>query len=353
MRKLAFISAVLLTAACAGAPARKAPGSPAVSAGSRPAWVDGVSAEFPRSRYLTGIGVADDQASAMERARGEIAKVFSAQVTARTVVLASEQTSQRSGAESSSSSQDVMQSVRSMSQKVLEGVEIVRNWMDSATRQFYSLAALDRAKALSAMTAKLEELDARAKEFQAAMAAAPEKLDQVKYAFRLRSLLKAREAVLADIRVLQPGAADPGLDASAAADAAAKTLGRLNVAVIMPGEAAARVRPAVISALNAAGLDARDSADASGADIAVECSASFTSPADPDPRSSWKWSRGTAVVSMKDVKTGRIFLNAETSAREASGSDTEARSKAEVSLGKKIASEITRSIDTYFGDAAR
>lgn len=348
-RRSAVILMSALLCACAGAPVKRgADLAGVVPAGPRPDWADGTSAEFPRGRFLTGVGIADDQASAMDRARGEIARVFSTQVTANSLATASEQTTENKGISSTSSSQDVMQTVRSTSQKVLEGVEIARSWRETATGRYYSLAVLDRAKALAAMGDKMEELDGQAKDLQARLAGAPGKLDKVKYALRLRSLLKARESLAADMRVLAPGGRqDAGFDAQAASDASAKALGQLDVAVIMP-DGAAGVRSAIISALNAIGLDGREAGGAEGADIAVDCSAQFAPQADQDPRSAWKWSRGTASVSLKDVKTGKIFLNFDASAREASASDAEARVRTEASLGKKIAAEIGRGIDNYF-----
>jgi hypothetical protein len=347
-RKLTFIFFSALLCACAGARPRRAGVPGDVTAGPRPDWADGAGAEFPRARFLTGVGIADDQASAMERARGEISRVFSTLVTANSVATASETTTENKGAAATVSSQDVTQTVRSTSQKVLEGVEIVRGWREPSTGRYYSLAVLDRAKALAAMADRMEELDGQAKDLQARLASSPEKLDKVKYALRLRSLLKARDGLAADMRVLAPGQRpDDGFDPAAAAAAAARALGQLDVAVIMP-DGAAGVRTAVISALNAAGLDGREAKGPEGADIAVDCSAQFAQLADPDPRSAWKWSRGTASVSLKDVKTGRIFLSFEASAREASSSDGEARARAETSLGKKIAAEIGRGINSYF-----
>jgi hypothetical protein len=242
-----------------------------------------------------------------------------------------------------------MQAVRSTSQKVLEGVEIARSWREAATGRYYSLAVLDRARALAAMTDKMQELDGQASDLQAKLAASPEKFDKVKYALRLRSMMKARAALAGDIRVLAPGErADAGFNADAAADASAKALGQLDVAVIM-ADGAAAVRSAIIGALGAIGLDGREAKGPEGADIAVDCTAQFVPLADADPRSAWKWSRGTASVSMKDVKTSKVFLNFDASAKEASASESEARSRAEVSLGKKIAAEIGRGIDSYFG----
>ena len=63
----------------------------------KPDWVDGSSMEYSRDRYLTGVGSADDRAAAEDRARGEISKIFSSQITVNSASEASESTAQRTG----------------------------------------------------------------------------------------------------------------------------------------------------------------------------------------------------------------------------------------------------------------
>jgi hypothetical protein len=339
----------LLCCACASVPARNAAGprGTELSEGPRPGWVDGNGTEFPRSRFLTGIGVGDDQASAMERSRGEISRIFSTQVTMNTMVNSSEQESSLQGKTSSSYSQDVSQAVRSTSQKALEGTEIARAWRDKTTGQYYALAILDRAKALAAIGGKLEDIDGQVRPLAAGLAAEPEKLAKIKNAMKLKALLKGRKSLEADLRVLDPSAgAQAGFDVNGAADAAQKALASLDVAVVMAGDASARVQASVIKALNAMGLDAKTSP--AGADIIVDCAVEFAPVPDTDPQSRWKWSRGSASVAMKDVKTAKVFLDFSTTAKEASSTGAEARARAEASLGLKIGEQISQGISAYF-----
>ncbi len=351
MRRLFSIAAAAaLLGACAGSRVKAPSAAGGPGSAARPDWVSGTSAEFPRDSYLLGVGMADDQASAMDRARGEIARVFGTLVTANSMTTASESTSQAAGGQAqTSSSQDVMQTVRSTAQKSLEGVQIERNWRDPETKTYYSLAVLDIRDALTTMDGKLMELDQKARALRLSMETAQEKLDKIKDAFQLRSLMKTRKELLSDIHVLNPGeVADPSIRPNEYEAAAARTLGQLDVAVIMSGEGAQNVRPAVINALNKLGIDAREASSPAGADIAVECSAKFYDQADPDPSSAWKWTRGEASVSMTDVKSGKVFLSEQASAREASAVQSTARSRAETSLGKAIAEKIRSGIDSYF-----
>jgi hypothetical protein len=339
----------LLFCACASASARKSagPSGTKVSEGSRPDWTEGYGADFPRSRFLTGIGVGDDQASAMERARGEISRIFSTQVTMNSMVNSSEQDSSQQGKTSSTYSQDVSQAVRSTSQKVLEGTEIARAWKDKATGQYYALAILERAKAMAAISGKLDDIDGQARPLAAGLAAEPEKLVKIKNAMKLKVLLKGRKSLEADLRVLDPSAgARAGFDANGAADAEQKALASLAVAVTMTGDASDRVQSSVIRSLNLMGLDATTST--AGADIIVDCALKFSTVPDTDLLSRWKWSRGSATMAMKDVKTSKVFLDFSSTAKEASSTDAEARAKAESSLGLKLGEQISQGISSYF-----
>ncbi len=351
MRKILIPAlCAMLVCACASPSAKKAPGGPAgvkISEGPRPDWVDGNGTDYPRSRFLTGVGIADDQAAAMERSRGEVSRIFSTQVTMHTMVNSSEQSSSQQGKEASSYSQDVVQAVRSTSQKVLEGTEIARTWKDKATGQYYALAVLERSKAMAALNGKMDDIDTQARPLAAGLASETEKLAKIKNAMKLKALLSGREKLAADMRVLNPSAgAESGFDINGARDAAQKALASLDVTVIMTGDAAARVQAAVIKTLNALGLDAKTGSGS--ADITVECAVEFASVPDAAPQSRWKWSRGTAAVAMKDVKSAKTFLTFEATGKEASATDAEARGKAEAALGQKIGAQISQGITAYF-----
>ena len=339
----------VLICACASPSARKtaAGRAPKASDNLRPDWIDGAGTEYPRARFLTGIGIADDQAAAMERARGEIARIFSTQVRMNTMVNSSEQNTSQQGKAASSYSQDVVQAVRSTSQKVLEGTEIAGTWRDKATGQYYALAILERSKALAAISGKMDDIDAQARGLSAGLSSETEKLAKIKNAIKLTALLKGREKLEADIRVLNPSAGAQGdFDVNEARNSAQKALSSLDVTVVMPAENSARVRAAVIKTLNAMGIDAKTGGG--NADISVECAVELTSVPDLDPQSRWRWSRGSAAVALKDVKTSKVFLNFEASSKEASSTDAEARAKTEESLGQKIGAEISRGITSYF-----
>lgn len=199
----------------------------------KPDWVDGSSAEHPRERYLVGIGLGDDRASAEDRARGEISKIFQTVVTVNTN-LAESETNISAGKKSENTfSQAISQSVQTASKKALEGVQVVENWKDESTMQHYALAVLERAKGVRVINDKISEFDKQALQWKGQMDQAQDKLARVKAAMKLLALLKARTELNSELRVLDDsGKAVPTpFDETEVRPQAAKAVSELDVVV--------------------------------------------------------------------------------------------------------------------------
>ncbi len=205
----------------------------AQAANSKPDWVDGNSAKYPREHYLLGVGQGDDRQSAEERSRGEISKIFSAQVSVNTNLTATETTIKQGASTQNDFQQSISNSVQTVSKKALEGVEIVEKWQDQATREHYALAVLDRSKALMAVNEKILEFDKQAQQWKSQLDSAGQKLARVKAALKLQAILNARQDLTAELRVLDPGGKAPSspYDEPSVRAAAAKAISELEVVV--------------------------------------------------------------------------------------------------------------------------
>lgn len=203
-------------------------------AGARkPDWVDGSSVQYPRERYLVGIGMGDDRSSAEDRARGEISKIFQTVVSVNTS-LAESETNVSVGKKSENTfSQAISQSVQTASKKALEGVQVVENWKDESTVQHYALAVLERAKGVRVINDKIGEFDKQALQWKSQMDQSQDKIGRVKAAMKLLALLKARAELNAELRVLDDsGKAVPApFDEAEVRPQAAKAVSELDVVV--------------------------------------------------------------------------------------------------------------------------
>ncbi|MBI3288912.1 MAG: LPP20 family lipoprotein [Elusimicrobia bacterium] len=337
--------ALLLCSACAGSgPTRPA----AVSSASRPAWVDGDSPRFPRSQYVVGVGSGDDEAAASDRARGEIARVFMSAVNVNTTVDESETSLTQGGKTSSSFSQLIAQNVRTASQKMLEGVEVVERWRDSATGRHYALASLSKSKAMAAVEEKTAALDADAAQWKAKLDAASDTFERAKAAAKLAAVLKGRLELENDRRVLGGGALPSGVDAAAAKSAAAAALAALDVVVAATGDGADQIETGIVSGLAAAGLTAKRGNPGDKGDLVIDAAAESQPVDGGDKR--WKWSRAAATVALRDGRADKTFARFTVSDRQASADAAEARRRALGGLAKKASETVSAAIADFFAN---
>ena len=324
----------------------------AVSAGAslknpKPDWVDGSSMEYPRDRYLVGVGSADDRAMAEDRARGEISRIFSSQVAVKTASEASESTVQSSGAKDKNSfSQSVANSVKTVSKKVLEGVEVPQAWQDDASRIWYVLAVMDKAKGVSAVTDKIADFDAQIKLWKDQLAQAADKFPKAKAAMKIVALLKARKDLEGDLRVLDGKPMPDPVDEAAMRAAAAKILSELEIAVEISGAASQEIETGIIQGLTGFGLQMAPKDSQTPADIAIKVQVETKPVAGADER--WKFARSYATVSLKDGRTGKVFLQFDTAEKGSSADYNTAVRRSLANLSKEISQQVSDGITAYF-----
>ncbi|WP_447976832.1 LPP20 family lipoprotein [Candidatus Nitrospira bockiana] len=191
-RCLVVIVCLALVAGCGGR--RHAP----------PAWVDGVSPDFPSERFLVGVGQADSQAAASERAYGAVAKIFRAQVTAQSRDWESYVSTDRAGQSSVEHRVSLDQLTTVSTDKALENVKVLDRWMDTRTGQHYALAGMDRAQAGSAMAERIDALDRTIETELAEAARTADTLGKVRSLRRAINDLLLREVYNTDLRVIRP-----------------------------------------------------------------------------------------------------------------------------------------------------
>ncbi|MDD5657554.1 MAG: LPP20 family lipoprotein, partial [Elusimicrobia bacterium] len=235
----------------------------------KPDWVDGSSAEFSRESFLTGVGTSDDRGAAEDRARGEISRIFSADVKVNTAAEAKEITRQSGAKDENSFSQSVANSVETVSRKILEGVEIRETWQDDASRVWYALAVLDKTKAVSSISDKIADFDGQVKQWYAQMAQAADKLPRVKAGMKLLAIFKARRALESDLRVLNGKGMPNPVDEAAVQALAARAVSELDVAVDVSGAKSREVETGVVKGLNGFGIQAVAGPARGPADIIV------------------------------------------------------------------------------------
>jgi hypothetical protein len=120
----------------------------------RPEWVAGNTTGYPDSRYLIGLGSGPSAMMAADRARGDLIKVLSVQVSSQS----SAQQRTWGGAQLEGFEQNFENTVQTQAQAQLEGVAIAERYRDPQSQQHHALAVLDRAQALGRLDRQMQTL---------------------------------------------------------------------------------------------------------------------------------------------------------------------------------------------------
>lgn len=259
----------------------------------QPDWVLGQSAQYPAARYLTGRGEADELAVARDRARADLAKVFSVNVSEQSQDVSSY--SQSESAAKGATSRNAMQVSRSLSvqtRQILNGVEIAQTWQDPDTRVYYALAILSRAKADTALRSRIADLDASTGVYLAQARASNDLLQKIAAATQAVTLQSERAVLQSELRVadITGRGMPPDWNLGKLKADKAALLARLKVSATADGKDSQAVQKLLAGALANAGFTVSD-----GADYVMTAHLDY---AVLPPRDSWYWITGTLEVAM-------------------------------------------------------
>jgi len=320
------------------------------TAAARPDWIENWSAQYPSAQYLAGVGIGYSRPSAEDFARGEIAKIFSAQVNVQE--SASQTETDQSGGKTDATSllTSASQNVRTVSHKVLEGTVIAADWQDPQSDQYYALAVLDRQKAADSLSEQIGDVDAQIQQLESALKQSTAKLAQAKNAMGIVTDLAKRRDLSAELRVVgQSGEGVPApVDAALAQSDAQSALAALNVVIHIDGDDSGVVTNGLIRGLNELGIQARQGdAAQKNLDIAVTGSI-FTSPESLGSESPWKRALSSADIRVADAANSKTIAAIRPSAREDSQDYQTAVARSLDSLSQACAQQIKKAVSDYF-----
>jgi hypothetical protein len=314
----------------------------AVTLAAAPDWVTGMPRAFPREKFVTAVGIADERPAAEARARAGVAAFFETAVTSVTRVREAEGEVTTQGrtevagvavsgkTELRTASLAAEQEVTAVSARLLAGVEIVDRWTDPAGR-FHALAALDRARGVALLRGRLAELDAEVAALAARLPGTPAGFARARVAHRLVGAVARRAPVAADLSVLAPGAG-PELPRAAAGarEAAERALAAVGVAILASGDDADRLRTAAARAVVSTGM--RAAALDGDRELTVNVEQETAAPAAAE---GWTSVRVTARIRILDARQETVGTFVET-AKGTSGREEEAARRAGEALAARV-----------------
>jgi hypothetical protein len=170
---------------------------------SKPAWIDGVSPDYPSSQYLTGVGQGDNRAAADDRAYAALARIFKAEVSAQSKDWESYLVVEQRGTSRDERRLTLDHLTRVSTDKVLENATIVDRWYDGKNHLHYALGGMQRAQAEAAFMERMNDLDRSIQSDVQEAQQTSDKLAKVRALRRAARNLVLRETYNADLRVIR------------------------------------------------------------------------------------------------------------------------------------------------------
>jgi hypothetical protein len=170
----------------------------------KPGWVDGRSADYPSSQYLTGVGQADTRSNAEDQAYAAVARIFKAEVAAQAKDWESYWVVENHGVSNAERRLTIDNVTKVSTDKVLENVRIADVWYDSESRVYYALSVMNRPQAEASLMEKVAALDRTIDTDVTESRQAIDKLAKVRALRRAGRNLVLREVYNTDLRVIRP-----------------------------------------------------------------------------------------------------------------------------------------------------
>ncbi len=125
----------------------------------KPRWVEGESADYPSTHYLSGVGQADTRHNAEDQAYAAVARIFKAEVAAQAKDWESYSVVEKRGVSNTERRLTIDNVTKVSTDKVLESVRIADVWYDSDSRLHYALGVMSRSQAEASLMEKVSALD--------------------------------------------------------------------------------------------------------------------------------------------------------------------------------------------------
>lgn len=280
--RIPMLAALLLLAACGATKPQDA----------TPDWVTGTGASYPAAGFLTGRGDADELAVAKDRARADLAKIFSVSISEQTKDTSSYSQTNANGTPVMQNTMDVSRNLSTRTDQVLSGVEISEIWQDPKTHRSYALATLSRSKAAAALRQQIGDLDAGTTAYLNQAQNSNDLFDKIAAAGQAVEAQETRAGLQHALQVVDvtgQGMPAPWPLAKLQADRAA-LLKQFQVSAAAEGRNPEAVKKLLAGALGDAGFTVTD-----GAPYTLTAN---LDAADLKPQGGWYWITGTLQVTL-------------------------------------------------------
>ena len=273
-------------------------GAACASTPTEPDWLNGESHRYPRNEYLIGRGEAPTREAAQDRARADIAKVFSVAVDAASMDTQNAKVDTAGGVKLE---QQASRSIATRTQQVIGGIQIADLWQDPTTKAFHALAVLPRLQTATRLRQQIDELDAGTRQRIAQSQQASDPLLKIAAAQSAVQSQQDRDALQKSLQIVDitgHGVESPWSSGKLKADRDA-LLQRVSISASVTGDAPAGTSEMVAGALAQAGF-APGTADSP---FLLQAQMPLT---DLGMQEGWYWLRSSLTVVLMERNGGKV-----------------------------------------------
>ena len=310
-------------------------------ASNQPDWTDsGKSKEYPASRYLTGIGTANDLGAAKDRARANLAKVFSVKVSEVTEDITRVARKRGTAGAKNINETRVERIISSRTDQVLIGVRVAETWQGSGTKAYYALAVLPRSQASNNLRQEIDRLDRATRIYVKRARGEGDILHKVRSASLALDEQVARQAYQCTLRIVDRSGrgAPSSWDVAKLSSDLERLLRRVRIAPHVISDTIGSLKTSVSSALASAGFGVDDGEKA---EFVLEAKLDLE---DIGYRDGWYWIRGVLEITLQERASNRIRGSARWTVKAAGNSTGDARQRITTKVDSLLKHEIKASI---------
>jgi len=318
-----------------------------VTKGARPDWVDGESAQYPESHYLTGVGYDADRKTSEDKARAEIAKIFVSEINSRTRSYQDYLQTSSSGDSDLEETFSIQEITDVSTKKVLSGVRIADLYQDSGPGNlYYALAVLDRQQSATILRDRILKLDGEIEMLFDRALGEGDLLTKIKHLKQSIGKHAVREAYDAELRIVSRsgrGISSPIHFTEIKSQLDAILLRDFLIGVSVSGSRADEVQDALVQGLNQEGFSVSEDLNAANVLIRGTVEIKPLGRGTPD----WKYVQWRAHFDMVDSKGGAVFGSVNKAGREGHLSLQQAENRAVRKIRDTLAKEMAGEVRNY------
>jgi len=313
-----------------------------------PDWVLSPQADYPADRYLVGMGEGSTRDQAEKRAYAAVARIFSANVQAKSLDQESYSLKETNDQSSTQRTLLIDHLTQVTTSKLLENVKVMESWYRELDQQFFVLAGLNRHQTEQLLVERLSDLDLSIEGFVTQGRTHPQKIYRIQGYKQALVLLQQRVGMNTDLRVIRAsgeGILPPYTRHQLQSEFMDFVANHLVISVVMEGENHVELERAIWEGLKREGLlaSARERESiipGTQADVSISGTGRLWVVDLPDPL--FRYVRWCGDVQIHETKSGRLVGVISRSGREGHITENEARIRASKMMQDVIAKEVAR-----------